>query len=210
MAAETPMPDGASGDPSDSWLPGQFRGYLRVLAETELNGPILRRVDPSDVVQETLMQAHRFLRAPERSGCPAMQEMLGCERRTTAWLRTILANTLRNVLRDHRAARRDLRRECSLAAALDESSSRLERLVVGREASPSARAAGAELAARVVDGLSRLPEDQRRAIVLQRVRALSVAEVAADMERSADAVAGLIRRGLESLRRELGTADGVS
>jgi RNA polymerase sigma-70 factor (ECF subfamily) len=38
---------------------GEFRPYLRVLAGMQLNPMLNKRVDPSDIVQQTLLQAHR-------------------------------------------------------------------------------------------------------------------------------------------------------
>lgn len=187
----------ANGGAEPAWRPEFYRGYLRTLAEVELGGRLRRRVDPSDIVQETLLSAHRASASPE------VQELLGDERRTAAWLRRILANTLSNFLRDQRAARRDFRRDRSLEHALGDSSSRIESLLANRGESPSSRAASAEQLCLVVAALDRLPEDQRYAILLQRVADLPIAEVARELGRSPDSVAGLIRRGLARLRGSL-------
>ena len=56
---------------------------------------------------------------------------------------------------------------------------------------------------RLYSALCRAGYTSHCAIILQRVRAFSVADVAAEMGRTADAVAGLIRRGLLTLSREL-------
>ena len=187
--------------PSDPSVPlEQHLPYLRVLAELELglSDPLRRRVDPSDVVQETLLKARLAVdKDPGR-----FAEISGDRR--MAWLRKILVNTLANLRRDHRAARRDLRRERALQARVDESSVRLVSLAVSREPSPSQCAIREESVRQVATALLRLPPDQRRAVILQRLRGLPIATIAEDLGRSKDAVAGLIRRGLERLESELG------
>src|SRR5262245_22010649 len=83
---------------------GGYRNYLRLLAATAVDGRILTKVDPSDVVQETLLKACRDF-AQFRG--TTEQEWLG-------WLRKILAHTLADLGRHYRSARRDVGQERSL------------------------------------------------------------------------------------------------
>src|SRR5215831_16570781 len=94
-----------------------FRGYLRLLAGLRVGARYRAKLDPSDLVQQALLRAHQAA-TDFRGTTPA--EM-------AAWLRTILARTLADALRDLGRDRRDVARERSLEAALDESSGRLER-----------------------------------------------------------------------------------
>jgi RNA polymerase sigma-70 factor (ECF subfamily) len=63
-----------------------------------------------------------------------------------------------------------------------------------------------ELMLHVARALERLPEAQRQAIELHHLRGLPLAEVAAALDSTKPAVAGLIHRGLKKLRRLLAAA----
>jgi RNA polymerase sigma-70 factor, ECF subfamily len=170
-----------------------YRDYLRWLARTQMDERLKCKLDPSDLVQETLLQAHRALsRLRARS-----------DSQVAAWLRQILARNLAHAQRDLGRRKRDVRREQSLEAALDASSARLEGWLAADQSSPSQRASRNELVLRLAASLERLPEAQREAIVLQHWQAKSLAEIGKQMGRSPEAVAGLIKRGLKQLREWL-------
>jgi RNA polymerase sigma-70 factor (ECF subfamily) len=168
----------------------RFRTYLLVLARLQLGGHARPRLDASDLVQQTLMEAHRD-RAQFRGQDPA--EM-------AAWLRRLLACNLADAQRALVRGKRDVRREQSLEAALADSSIRLEGFLAAGGSSPSQQAAHNEDVLRLADALHALPEAQREAIVLHYWQGLPVAEVAERLGRSPAAVAGLLQRGLKALR----------
>jgi RNA polymerase sigma-70 factor (ECF subfamily) len=95
--------------------PEDFRAYLLLLARSHL-GAARGKLDASDVVQQTLLEAHRK-RAQFRGTSEAQM---------AAWLRQMLAYRLTDAFRALARGKRDAGRERSLEAALDESSSRLE------------------------------------------------------------------------------------
>jgi RNA polymerase sigma-70 factor, ECF subfamily len=170
-----------------------FRAYLRLLARLHL-GPQLRcKVDASDAVQQTLLQAYQ-----------ALDQFRGrTEAECAAWLRQILARTLARAARDFGRGKRDLARERSLQVSLDASSARLESWLAADQSSPSHRVQRGEQALLLAAALEKLPEAQREALVLQHWHGLSLAEIGEHLGRSPEAVAGLIKRGLKQLRQLL-------
>jgi RNA polymerase sigma-70 factor (ECF subfamily) len=170
-----------------------FRAYLRLLARLHLAPQLRGKLDPSDIVQQTLLQAYQ-----------ALDQFRGqTEAEWAAWLRQILVRNLAQAVRDFGRAKRDLAREQSLQPAVDASSARLEALLAADQSSPSQRAEAAEQALRLAEALEQLPEAQREALVLQHWHGWSLAQIAGHMNRSPAAVAGLIKRGLRQLRERL-------
>ncbi len=82
-----------------------YCNYLTILASTQLDNRLRRRVSPSDLVQETMMAAHRDF--GDFRG--------GSERELIGWLRQILIHRLHHAIDEHvKAGKRDIRREVSM------------------------------------------------------------------------------------------------
>ncbi len=175
----------------------KYRAYLRLLARLNLDPRLRRRLDPSDLVQQALLEAYRSL--------DQFRGHTDAER--AAWLRQILAHQLAHALRDLTRSKRDINRERSLEQALEESSARLERWLVVEQASPAEQAQRNEEAVRVAAALEQLPEAQREAVVLHYWEGCTIAQVAEHLGRSPAAVAGLLHRGLKALRDPLTEPD---
>jgi RNA polymerase sigma-70 factor (ECF subfamily) len=170
-----------------------FRSYLLLLARVRLDPMVRAKAGASDVVQQTLLEAHRDF-ARFRGKSVAEQ---------AAWLRQILAHNLANVVRDLRRARRDVAREQPLQAALDQSASRLEAWLAAEQSSPGQQAERHERAVRLAEALAALPENQREAVVLRHWHDCSLAEIAEQLGCTTAAVTGLLHRGLRNLRQLL-------
>jgi RNA polymerase sigma-70 factor (ECF subfamily) len=179
----------------EGWDLQRYREYLCLLARLQI-GPRLRsKLDPSDVVQQTLLEAFA-----------KRQQFRGTEAERAAWLRQVLAHNLADALRAFGQARRDVGRERPLSATLQESSDRLESWLAAEQSSPSHQAQRHEEAVRLAEALAALPEDNREALILHYFQGEPLAEVACLMGRTSASVAGLLKRGLKQLRARLNTA----
>jgi RNA polymerase sigma-70 factor (ECF subfamily) len=172
-----------------------YRNYLGILVRVQIHRRLQGKVDPSDVVQEAFLAAHRDF-----------DQFRGhTEAELVSWLRHILAARLtNNVRRFLGARRRDVRLERQLEHELDQSSHALDRGLVDRGSSPSERAARREQSVLLADALGSLPADYREVITLRHLEGLTFPEVARRMERSLASVEKLWVRALASLRRSFG------
>jgi RNA polymerase sigma-70 factor (ECF subfamily) len=166
------------------------RAYLRLVARLHLDPRLRGKLDPSDAVQQTLLKAHENL-GQLRGRSDA--ELL-------AWLRRILANTLADALRQFGRDKRDVAREESLEAALQDSACSLQALLGTPPSSPSQQAMRHEDLLALAKALDELPDDQRTVVELHHLQERGVADIARALGRTEAAVAGLLRRGLKRLR----------
>jgi RNA polymerase sigma-70 factor (ECF subfamily) len=174
----------------------KFREYLRLLARLQLDPRLRGKLDPSDVVQQTLLEAYE--KRDQFRGTT--------EGEWLAWLRQALAHNLADALRAFGQAKRDIGRERSLEAAVEASSRRLEAWLAAAQSSPSQQAEKHERAVRLAEAIAALPEDNREALVLHYCEGLPLADIAAHLGRTPAAVAGLLKRGLKQLRARLAPA----
>src|SRR5262249_48350846 len=143
-----------------------YRDYLRLLARLHLDPRLRGKLDASDIVQEALLKAHK-----------KWGQFRGkTDRELTAWLRTILVNALKEELRRHGTAIRDVDLERSLERAVEASSARLECWLADDASSPSQLAEKQEQMLRLAGALARLPDDQRQAVELHHLKGCPVAE----------------------------------
>jgi RNA polymerase sigma-70 factor (ECF subfamily) len=173
----------------------QYRRYLALIANVQIGQRLRGKVDASDVVQETFLEAHRnFARFRGTS-----------EGELVRWLRQILAANLADLLRRYLGTQgRDVRLEREIEGALDRSSVLLDRGLMAMGPSPSQLASHREQAVLLADALSELPDDYREALVLRHLEGLTFPEVAQRMGRSLDSVEKLWMRGLARLRQVMG------
>jgi len=107
----------------------KYRPYLLVLARGQWQEWFQSRVDPEDLVQKTLVEAH-----------DKWSRFKGGEVELAAWLRKILHNNLIDLVRAQKRVRRDPAKETSLEASIEDSASRIDRWLAADQSTPSQRA----------------------------------------------------------------------
>jgi RNA polymerase sigma-70 factor (ECF subfamily) len=176
----------------------RYRDYLLLLARVQLDPRLRAKLGPSDLVQETLLEAHRDLARFQGNS----------ESERLAWLRAILNRNLANAARDLRRRKRDVARERPLADPTTESSQCLEAWLADSSLSPPEKADRNERVMHLSAALARLPEDRRTAIELRHLQGWPLDAIAEHLGRSPSAVAALLHRGLLHLRDLLAEPEG--
>ena len=176
------------------------RDYLGGMAHMQVESWLRAKVDSSDLVQQTLFEAHRDF---ERFQGATGGELL-------AWLRRILThNALDLVRKYHGTAKRQARREVGLRGAGDESA--LDRKAPEPAApgpSPSEEVIRRDDQLRVAAALAELSPDHRDVIVLRNLERLPFDDVARLMDRSRPAAQMLWMRAMKKLQEALGEEVG--
>lgn len=170
----------------------RYRLRLRQMVLLRLDRRLWSRVDPSDVVQETLAEAAEKLREYAAARPVPFYP----------WLRRLAWEHLVRLHETHvRAQKRSVLREVrSLNGMTDESISQLAQRLTARTAVPDG-VLQAELTSRLLSGLSELSDFDREILVLRYLEQLSTAEIAATLARSEGAVRTQHSRALARLSR---------
>lgn len=176
------------------------RKRLKQMIAVRLDSRLQARVDPSDVVQETLVEATRrmtdYLRDRPLPFYP--------------WLRRLALDRLERIHRDHIGAQcRSVRREVELWNGLsDDSIQKMASHLCSLSSSPSRRALRSEMRERVQQALVRLPDDDREVLVLRFLEHLKAVEAAAVLGISEHAVRMRQLRALQRLEKLVATHEG--
>jgi RNA polymerase sigma-70 factor (ECF subfamily) len=184
----------------DAWarncLLERHRARLRALIALRMDRRLAARVDPSDVVQESLAEADGKLADYVRTRPLPFY----------LWLRALVLERLVDLHRRHvRAQKRSIRREeVQLPGLSDESLEQLAQRLVARGSHPSARLQREELRTQLAAALARLPERDREVLVLRHFEQLSIREIAAVLGSTEGAVKVRQVRALQRLRGLLG------
>lgn len=179
-------------------LINQFRPYLWNLAKNQLDSAVAVRADPSDVVQQTCLEIHRDFHTFRGNE----------ERELLAWFRQILHNNAANTIRDHVQAKK---RSADKDRSMDDEAGRARPLrdqLAAEQSTPSADLIRLENRDGIRRILEELPPDQRQAIELRHLEGRSLQELASYFGRSEEAVAGLLKRGMQKLRARLDRLEG--
>jgi RNA polymerase sigma-70 factor (ECF subfamily) len=165
------------------------RGYLVALAGAHVQERLRAKVDASDLVQQTLLEAYRDF--PRFQG--------STEGEWLAWLRRMLAHNAADCVRRFRGTdKRQAGREVALPG-LCPSSADGEALPAPGE-TPSQELVQRERHLQVTQALARLPEEYRQVVLLRNVQRLPFDEIARQMGRSRPAVQMLWTRAIRKLQ----------
>jgi RNA polymerase sigma-70 factor (ECF subfamily) len=164
------------------------------MVQLRLDPRLAARLDPSDVVQDTLAEAHKRLPAyAQQRDVPFYP-----------WLRAIAWDKLIEMKRRHvTAERRSVRREAGQLDLSGDSEMILVKRLAAATSTPSDQFIRSEMRARLQQSISQLPPRDHEVIVLRHLEELSFPEIAAVLRISEVAVYSRYRRALERLHRLL-------
>lgn len=170
------------------------RSYLDLVARAQVESWLQMKFDASDLVQQTLLEAHRDF---QRFRGNSQQEWL-------AWLRRILARNAADFVRHfHGAAKRRAGREVRFAAGSESDLRGAAPEPAAEGGTPSQEFIRFENELRVAAALATLPPDYQEVILLRNLQRLPFDEVARRMNRSRPAAQMLWLRALRKLRELL-------
>jgi RNA polymerase sigma-70 factor, ECF subfamily len=172
---------------------GLCRSYLGFVARSQVETWLRRKVDASDLVQETMLEA-----------CRDFERFEGCtEQEWLAWLRKILAHNAADFVRRYRGtAKRAAGREVSFRDPAESASPGAPE-PAAPQPTPSQEFLQLDTELRVTAALSELPPDYQEVIVLRNLQRLPFSEVAQRMDRSRPAVQMLWMRAIQKLQAAL-------
>lgn len=176
------------------------RSYLGLIARANVDGWMKAKVDASDLVQQTMLDAHRdFDRFQGRTD----QEWL-------AWLRQILNHNACDVARRYGATgKRAVRREVAFVGTDDSQGAGID--PPSPIDSPSQLAIHNENELLLAEAMAELSEDYREVLVLRNIQRLPFEVVAERLGRTRPATQMLWMRAIQKLKTLLHVAQsGVS
>jgi RNA polymerase sigma-70 factor (ECF subfamily) len=171
------------------------RNYVQLLARTQIETWMRTKVDASDLVQQTLLEAHR-----------GFQEFRGVsEGEWLAWLRMILTHNTKDFVRRYRQTeKRAAHREISLDEPVAGLSASFRREPLDADAeTPSQLLSRQEQEIALANAISQLSPDHQEVIMLRNLQRLPFEEVAERMNRTRPAAQMLWMRAIKRLEELL-------
>ncbi|MHB1034560.1 MAG: sigma-70 family RNA polymerase sigma factor [Pirellulales bacterium] len=170
------------------------RSYLSLIARARVESWLRTKVDASDLVQQTLLEAHRDF---DRFDGHSEGEWL-------AWLRRILTHNAADFVRCYRGtSKREAFREVPLRHPSDPSSVRGAPEPASPGGTPSQEFLLHDHELRMAAAMDQLPPDYQEVIVLRNLERLPFDDVAKRMGRSRPAVQMLWTRAIRKLQETM-------
>jgi RNA polymerase sigma-70 factor, ECF subfamily len=166
------------------------RHYLLLISGQELAPALRAKVAPSDIVQDSLLEAGRDF--PCFRG-ETEEELLG-------WLRSILRNNVANTHRHFEADKREVAREIALG---DGAADALLHGARQQTETPSVQVRAREQDQQLQRAMQRLSEHYRQILLLHAAEGLTFVQIAEKLGSTADAVRKQWGRAVEELAKQL-------
>lgn len=168
-------------------LLNRHRGALRAMAAHAIQHELGQEVDPSELVRQTLLQAHHgFSQFPGRSDQDWLQ-----------WLQSLMQANIASVIEHRRPGRRELARHEESFDVVDPSHD-----TRGSANQPTAVERSQQL--RTLEAaLDELPTLQSRAVRLRLMGNWNLARISQHLNMERPLVAGLLRRGIRTVRKAI-------
>lgn len=184
----------AGDDAARDELFSKCRNYVGLIARTQVESWMQTKVDASDLVQQTLLEAHR-----------AFDDFRGnSEGEWLAWLRKILHHNTHDFIRRYKGTdKRRIQKEIRLQSIANDLSGSFFHDPPGHEQTPSQVISEYEQQIEVADAIARLSDDHREVIILRNLQRLPFDEIAERMERTRPAVQMLWMRAIQKLQQKL-------
>jgi RNA polymerase sigma-70 factor (ECF subfamily) len=148
------------------------------------------KVDASDLVQQTMMEAYRGFNRFEGAS----------EGEWLAWLRRILEHNAADFIRHYQGGKRHVGKEIALDKPADDSQAPMTLQPAADDDSPSQALMKCESELRLVAALQQLSEDHREVVILRNLQRLPFDEVAQRMGRTRPAAQMLWMRAIQKLQ----------
>jgi RNA polymerase sigma-70 factor (ECF subfamily) len=165
------------------------RNYVGLVARAQVESWMQAKVDASDLVQQTLLEAHRGFTKFEGN----------TEGEWLAWLKQILAHNAQDFVRRYRTDKRHAAREVALQTPADGASGSFFRDPPDGGQTASQILLQQEREIELADAIAQLSPDHHEVIMLRNLQRLPFDEVARRMGRSRPAVQMLWMRALHKL-----------
>lgn len=167
----------------------RVRPYLRLLAQAHLGDQLKKKVDASDVVQQTLLQAHQ-----DRDKFRGTSEA-----QLIAWLKKILQNRLVDMARHWKGQKRNPNREINLAQQVEDSFRQVDDWLVASNTSPSMAVQGKEMLVQLAAAVEELPEKLRKVVVMYHLQGMTLTQIAKEVGCDETTAGRRLFRGVKQL-----------
>ena len=162
----------------------------------KLAGPLQSLISVEDILQETFFRAFQQINNFEPKS----------DQSFLAWLKIIAESRIVDAIKQQKRRKRggDMRRVDPAHDVFQTSVADLMVLLADDDGDSPSRIVATDEAVRAMQvAIASLPEEQRQAVLLRYFRQKSFDEAGAEMDRSAEAVRGLLRRAKVALRERM-------